>query len=67
MGEYYAVSDEAERPDGSLEVTLLSRRLGWVAGLLLRLGTEADVLTPADLRERVRGLARETLGRYRES
>ena len=67
VAEYYATEDEVERPDASLEVTLPSNRLGWVAGLLLRLGAEAEVLTPADLRERVRGLASQTLGRYRES
>jgi len=67
VAEYYATADEVERPDGSLEVTLPSRRLGWVAGLVLRLGTEAEVLTPPELRERVKGLAVQALRRYQES
>ncbi|HEV8564636.1 MAG TPA: WYL domain-containing protein [Actinomycetota bacterium] len=66
VAEYYATADEVERPDGSLEVTLPSRRLGWVAGLLLRLGTEAEVLTPPELSERVNGLAAQALRRYQE-
>jgi proteasome accessory factor C len=66
VAEYYATADEVERPDGSLEVTLPSRRLGWVAGLLLRLGPEAEVLMPSELRERMKGLAAQALLRYQE-
>jgi predicted DNA-binding transcriptional regulator YafY len=66
VAEYYATAEEIERPDGSLEVTLPSRRLGWVAGLLLRLGAEAEVLTSPELQERVKGLAAAALRRYQE-
>jgi proteasome accessory factor C len=64
VGEYYAVTDSREEGDGSLEVALPVKRLDWVAGLLLRLGADAEVLDPPDLRDRVRDLARRTLDRY---
>jgi proteasome accessory factor C len=67
VAEYYSTADELELPDGSLEVTLPSRRLGWVAGLLLRLGSDAEVLMPPDLRERVKDLAGRALERYQGS
>jgi proteasome accessory factor C len=67
VAEYYAVADERELADGSLEVTLPSKRMGWLTGLLLRLGDDAEVLTPDDLRERVKDVARRTLERYRRT
>ena len=67
VAEYYAVTDTSERSDGSLEVTLPSKRLGWVAALLLRLGSDAEILTPTDLRGRVKDLAERALERYRET
>jgi proteasome accessory factor C len=65
IGEYYATTDEREAPDGILEVTLPTARLGWVAGLLLRTGPEAEVIEPAELAARVRALATDTLAGYR--
>jgi predicted DNA-binding transcriptional regulator YafY len=64
VAEYYAVTDAREADGGGLDVSLPVKRLDWVAGLLLRLGTDAEVLEPPDLRERVRDLARRTLDRY---
>jgi proteasome accessory factor C len=64
VAEYYAVVDAREVGDGALEVVLPVGRLDWLAGLLLRLGDAAEVAEPAELRERVRDLARRTLDRY---
>ena len=65
VAEYYTTADAVEREDGSLEVTLPAKQLRWVAHLLLRLGTDAAVLAPAELTERVRELAGRTLAVYR--
>ena len=64
IAEYYATTDELERADGSLDITLPSRSLGWVAKLLLRVGDDATVLEPPELTEQVTALARATLDRY---
>lgn len=64
VAEYYATTDVVERDDGGVEVTLPARQLGWVARLLLRLGDDAEVVEPLDLRDEVRDLARRTLARY---
>jgi proteasome accessory factor C len=65
ISEYYATEDPRERDDGSLEVTLPTARLEWVAGLLLRVGTDAEVLSPDAARRAVADLAEATLARYR--
>jgi predicted DNA-binding transcriptional regulator YafY len=65
VAEYYVASDLRELEDGSVEVTLPARRLGWVARLLLRLGPDAAVLDPPELAEEARDLARRAIGRYR--
>jgi proteasome accessory factor C len=64
VAEYYATTNPHECEDGSLEVTLPTGQLAWVARLLLRLGADVEVLDPPDVRERVRALARETLAVY---
>ena len=46
IAEYYATVDAEEHDDGSIEVTLPAARLAWVAGLLLRVGADAEVLSP---------------------
>ena len=66
VGEYYATEDEVELPDGSLEVTLPAKTLGWVARLLLRVGRDATVIDPPELAAQVSALARRTLDRYGE-
>ncbi|HYU58966.1 MAG TPA: WYL domain-containing protein [Actinomycetota bacterium] len=65
VAEYYEVEDERERDDGSLEVTLPTKDLAWVAKLLLRLGGRASVLHPPELAEAARRLAEQTLEAYR--
>jgi proteasome accessory factor C len=65
IAEYYATTDAVERDDGSLEVTLPAAQLGWVAGLLLRVGDDAEVLSPPEAIEAVRTAAARTLARYR--
>ena len=65
ISEYYATEDPRELDDGSLEVTLPTARLEWVAGLLLRVGTDAEVLSPDAARRAVADLAEATLARYR--
>jgi len=64
VAEYYEVTDAVER-DGGLEVTLPTKQLAWVAKLLLRLGGEATVLEPPELREQLRDEAERTLAGYR--
>ena len=53
--------------DGDLEVTLPTKQLAWVAKLVLRLGGEAAVLDPPDLRDLVRETAQRTLALYGEN
>ena len=65
VAEYYDVTEQAER-DGGLEVVLPTKQLAWVAKLVLRLGGEAVVLDPPELRELVRSTAARTLARYGE-
>jgi proteasome accessory factor C len=64
VAEYYQMAEATER-DGSMEVTLPTKDLAWVAKLILRLGGEAEVLEPADLRELARAAAEEALAGYR--
>jgi proteasome accessory factor C len=65
IAEYYATTSEQERADGSLDITLPARALGWVARLLLRVGADATVLEPPELTAQVVALARTTLDRYK--
>ena len=64
VGEYYEVDAETETPAGDLEVQLPASRLEWVARLVLRLGGEAEVLSPPPLKVRVRELAGRTKELY---
>ncbi len=64
IGEYYTTTDAQERADGSLDITMPARTLGWVARLLLRVGSDATVLEPPELTAQVAALARSTLDRY---
>jgi len=65
IAEYYATTELEERDDGGVEATLPARQLGWVARLLLRVGDDAEVVEPVELRDEVRRLALETLAAYR--
>jgi proteasome accessory factor C len=64
VAEYYEVDVETETPAGDLEVQLPASRLEWVARLILRLGGEAEVLTPPVVKDRVRELAGRTKELY---
>jgi proteasome accessory factor C len=64
IAEYYATTEVEERDDGGIEATLPARQLGWVARLLLRVGDDAEIVEPAELRLEVQQLARETLAGY---
>lgn len=66
VAEYYEIGDEREA-EGGLEVTLPTPDLAWVAKLVLRLGTDVEVLDPPALRDQARTMADETLGRYAAS
>lgn len=66
VAEYYEVESARDLEGGGLVITLPTKDLAWVAKLLLRLGTEAEVLEPAALRDLVRNLAERTLGLYGE-
>jgi proteasome accessory factor C len=65
VAEYYVTTDVVERDDGTTEVTLPARRLDRIAGLLLRLGEDAEILEPQELSQTVRDIARRTLAGYR--
>jgi proteasome accessory factor C len=65
IAEYYATTGVHELEDGGALVTLPARQLGWVARLLMRVGDDAEVVEPPELREQVASLARATLDRYR--
>jgi proteasome accessory factor C len=65
VAEYYATADVVTRDDGSVEATLPARQTSWVARLLLRLGGDAEVLDPSELRSETRTIAEAALGRYR--
>jgi proteasome accessory factor C len=64
IAEYYATEGPRELDDGGVEVTLPSRRLAWVARLVLRAAPDVEVLAPAELRDLVGSTARDTLARY---
>jgi proteasome accessory factor C len=64
VAEYYQMAEATEK-DGAMEVTFPTKDLAWVAKLILRLGGEAEVLEPSDLRELARAAAGEALEGYR--
>ena len=63
VAEYYVVTEATER-EGFLEVTLPTKDLAWAAKLVLRLGGEARIVQPAQLRDLTRELASTTLQHY---
>lgn len=62
--EYYETTSATELPDGGLEVVLPAGRLEWLERLLLRLGPDAQIVAPGELKDRVRALALRTRKRY---
>jgi proteasome accessory factor C len=66
VAEYYEVERASERGE-DLEVVLPTKDLAWVAKLVLRLGGEAEVLDPPELRDLAREAAEEALALYLRS
>lgn len=65
VAEYYVTERALELEDGSLEVTIPTKDLPWVAKLVLRLAGEATVLGPPELLAMVRADAERTIALYR--
>jgi proteasome accessory factor C len=64
VAEYYMATDLTEEDDGSVTVTLPTKQVRWLARLLLRLGADATVLEPPEVRDEVRRQATLALARY---
>jgi proteasome accessory factor C len=64
VAEYYETREVHEVGEGGLEIVLPAGRLEWVERLLLRLGADAQVIEPEELKVRVRDLAGRTRKRY---
>jgi len=61
----WVVADEVGKgARGAQRVTFRTPQLDWIARLLLRLGTDAAVVEPPELRQRVAELAAAALARY---
>src|SRR5918999_4850725 len=65
VAEYYETESITEGSDGWVEVVLPTKQLPWAAKLVVRLGGEAEVLDPPELRELAREVAERTLAHYR--
>ena len=64
VAEYYVATQPEEHDDGSLIVTMPTKQIAWVARLLLRLGSDAEVLEPMSVRDEVTRQAAAALARY---
>jgi proteasome accessory factor C len=64
VAEAYPAESLTERADGSLEVVLAVSEPSWLERLLVRLGSDADVLAPAELRGLGAAAAQRILRRY---
>jgi proteasome accessory factor C len=64
VSEYYPCETVQDEPGGTTVVTLRTGDLGWARRLVLGLGTEAEVLSPAELAEDVRSTAAVALKYY---
>ena len=63
VAEYYEVQDVGSNGD-TLQVTLPTKDLAWMAKLVLRLGGDAEVLEPEQLKGMARTLATDALALY---
>ncbi|MEO7837455.1 MAG: WYL domain-containing protein [Acidimicrobiales bacterium] len=66
VAESYPVRAVEQRADGRVQVVLDVAGPAWLERLLLRLGPEAEVLEPEDLRGLAAAAATRLLARYRE-
>lgn len=64
VADYYPCESVTEAGDGRLSITLRSRQSSWLVRLVLRLGSQATVLGPAELLGEVRGAAAAALAAY---
>lgn len=64
VAEYYPTERVSSRPDGGLVVTLRVSHPSWLDGMLLRLGGQARVLSPAGAGDSAAALAREAVEQY---
>jgi proteasome accessory factor C len=64
VAEAYPTESVTERADGSLEIVLAVSEQVWLERLLLRLGPDAEVIAPDELRSVVGGAAQRILGNY---
>src|SRR6266511_2790166 len=64
VAEYYETDAAEDLPEGGVEAVLPTKRLAWVARLVLRLGGSVEVVEPPELQEEVRRVAGEALERY---
>jgi proteasome accessory factor C len=67
VAEAYPAESVTERADGSLDVVLAVTEPAWLERLLLRLGTEAQVTAPENLRSVGPRAAQEILRRYTDN
>jgi predicted DNA-binding transcriptional regulator YafY len=65
LESYATLIEEAER-DGGREFSLYTFSLEWLAWWLFTFGPAAEALEPPELRERIKGIAQETLAKYVE-
>jgi len=65
--ERYPVEKVVERRGGRIDATFPVASERWLDRLLVRLGTEAEVLAPAEWRTRAADVARRVLARYLEA
>jgi len=63
MESYATLIEENER-DGGREFSLYTFSLEWLAWWLFTFGPAAEALEPPELRERIAGIAQETLAKY---
>ncbi|MGH9199591.1 MAG: helix-turn-helix transcriptional regulator, partial [Acidimicrobiia bacterium] len=67
VDEYYPLESQEQLDDGWIRVRLSIGGSAWLEKLLLRLGPQARVVDPPDLKERVGSLACKVLERYASS
>jgi proteasome accessory factor C len=64
VAESYPTESVTERADGALEIVLAVSEQVWLERLLLRLGPDAEVVAPDELRNVAAGAAQRILGIY---
>ena len=64
VAEYYETEALKEHKGGRLEVVIPTKRLPWLARLVLSLGPEVSAMGPPELEEAVREVARKALAVY---